>query len=439
MNKIKEWIIPVLVAWLAAFGTYIAIEYVENTIYLPMVNEQPSERPPWEEDEFLRVDAPLKEQIVLAPNIVTEPAGIIHTGNQVLLENWFRLLEANEEIYGNIFRVLDYMDAYARNRTWDDLLKARASCSAALVEIRQMELPESQLSQSVIEEYVDAGVEIDAFLREFEELENRHKNMCDTVMLLNYTLEDDVFMKASVEIAIPAMVAFYREYFTLEYRYLCQYSNYLLLQIHDEVYWQIWSIALPYMDECAGEWYTEPEAVLQASDALLDEMQALQSEMGRFLGISEYTLEIVREAAETGDTETLLREINRHDDAPGCFPTPEWLPDVVHLYLVTDPETQEKRLVRAGEELTSVPTACYISCGVIAQEQVGSYVQRLMQRAIKTYCAYNDDGDISQVLAVNGASSMMIEWTPEDTLIYLTEPIGCLIPELYLDAIAAQK
>ena len=358
--------------------------------------------------------------------------------NEVLLEDWYRLLETNEEIYSRMFRVLDHMDAYARERTWDELLKARALCSAALVEIRQMELPESQLTQELIGEYVDAGVEINVFLREFEELEDRRKSICDTVMLLNYTLEDDVFMKASVEIAIPAMVEFYREYFTLEYRYLCQYSNYLLLQIHTEAYWMTWCDQLPCLNECAGDWYGEQDEVLQASDELLDQMQALQAEMGSFLGISEYTLQIVREAVETGDMETLQREINRHDDAPGCFPMPQWLPDVVHLYLVTDPETQEKRLVQAGEELTSVPTACYISCGAIAQEQVESYIQGLSQRGIMIYSTTNDDRDICQVLAVNGRSSMMIEWTPEDTLIYLTEPVGCLIPELYFDAISAQ-
>jgi len=27
-----------------------------------------------------------------------------------------------------------------------------------------------------------------------------------------------------------------------------------------------------------------------------------------------------------------------------------------------------------------------------------------------------------------------VEWTPEETLLYLTEPVGCLIPELYLQA-----
>ena len=84
-------------------------------------------------------------------------------------------------------------------------------------------------------------------------LEDWRKSMCDTAMLLNYTLEDDVFMKASVEIAIPAMVEFYREYFTLEYRYLGQYSNYLALQLRSEPVWQEWMWLLPCIQACAGD------------------------------------------------------------------------------------------------------------------------------------------------------------------------------------------
>ncbi len=430
MNNRKYWFMGAIIGFALVLGLYIGGQLTDDPYRetYPLMDQSG--------DQAIKpyIDTEPKMPQVLGPNILAELAPI-YIGNQVLLDDWYNLLKANEEIYSSMFRVLDYMDAYAQDRTWDNLLKARASCSAALVEMRQMELPQSQLSQSQIEEYADAGLEINAFLREFEELENWRKSMCDTAMLLNYTLEDDVFMKASVEIAIPDMVEFYREYFTLEYRYLGQYSNYLVLQFHSEPEWWNWIRLLPHMQACAGAWHDDLDEVLNAADETLDQMQALQTEMGSFLGISEYTLQIVSEAVDTGDLETLRREVNRFDDAPGYFPTPEWLPDVVHLYLVTDPETQEKRLVRAGEELATVPSVCYISCGEIAQAQVESYVQRLEQWGIQTYGAWNEAGDAYQVLAVSGASSMMVEWTAEDTLIYLTDPVGCLIPELYLNAI----
>lgn len=382
------------------------------------------------ESRFETGDEPLYEKVPLAPPpFVTEPAEV-QTGNRVLLDDWYRLLQAAEEIYGGTFRVLEEMEAYAQDSTWENLLKARASCSAALVALRQMELPKPQMTQEMIDGYADAGVEINVLLREFDALESTHSSMCDTVMLLCYTLEDDVYLKTTVETTIPAMVEFYREYFRLEYGYLSQYSNYLLLEIRSEAEWDKW-IALPWLSVCADPWRNDSDEIMAATERTLDRIQALQTEMGSVLGLSEYTLELVQEAVDTGELDALRRELNRHGDMPGCFPTPQWLPDVVHLYMVMDPQTQQKRLVRAGEKLTEAPAACYISCGVIEQEQVEAYVRHLQDWGIPCYGIWEDAEEAFQVVAKSGESSMMIKWTPEETLIYLTEPVGGLIPELY--------
>lgn len=351
-----------------------------------------------------------------------------------LLNECFELMEVNEQLYSGIFRSLDYTDDYAERSSWDSLLKARASASAALVSIRQLELPVFDLSSEEMDLLVEADIEANDIQREFEALEGVRINKENTAALLCYTLEDDVFMKASVEDAIPAMAEFYRDYFMLEYRYMCLFANYMLIQIDEEDTWRMWTERLPYMAACADEWYEKTADVERATDRVLDEMQVLQTQMGSFLGVSEFTLEIVQEAVETGDMNALQREINAIDGVPGYFPIPAWLPDVVNLYLVSDPDTQEKRLVKAGEELNSAPSACYISCGAIMQEDVTAYGEYLQQWGIETYDKWNEAKDTWQLLANSGSSTMMIEWTEDETLLYLTEPVGCLIPELYLYA-----
>ena len=94
------------------------------------------------ESRFETGDEPLYEKLPLEPPpFVTEPAEV-QTGNRVLLDDWYRLLQA------------------------------RASCSAALVALRQMELPKPQMTQEMIDGYADAGVEINVLLREFDALES---------------------------------------------------------------------------------------------------------------------------------------------------------------------------------------------------------------------------------------------------------------------------
>lgn len=355
-----------------------------------------------------------------------------------LLSECFELLEVNEQLYSGIFRGLDYTDDYVASSSWDNLLKARASFSAAFTAINQMELPVFDLTSEEMDVLMAADVDANDLQREFETLEAVRTNKENTAALFCYTLEDDVFMKATVENAIPAMAEFYRDYFVLEYRYVCLFVNYLLIQADAKDTWQAWTNQLPCMAACASEWYEDVSAVERATDQVLDEMQVLQTQMGSFTGVSEFTLEIVREAVETGNLDTLQREINEIEGVPGYFPIPGWLPDVVNHYLVTAPDMQEKRLVKAGEELSGVPSACYISCGIIPQEDVTAYGEHLQQWGIDTYSTWNESKDVWQLLAKSGNSTLMIEWKENETLLYLMEPVGCLIPELYLYAMTTE-
>lgn len=350
-----------------------------------------------------------------------------------MLDDWFALLTANEQIYSDIFQALEYIGDYAQDRSWDSLLMARSSAGAAVMDLNQMALPALELTQEEISLLMDAGVEINAVQREYEALEAFRATMADTAVLLYETLEHDVFMKAIVEDAIPAMYAFYQEYFTLEHRYLYQFTNYLLLQTGSEDLWSLWAEQLPRLAACADGWYDSTDDLEAATGALLTEMELLQAQMGSFLGIREYTLDIVQEAIDTGDWDALAREINETEGVPGYFPIPVWLPDALRLYLVTDTETGEIRLVQAGEALDGVPSACHISCGAISLADVESYGESLAQWNIETYGTWNESKDTWQLLANSGDSSLLVQWTEGETTLYLSEPVGCLIPQLYLD------
>lgn len=351
-----------------------------------------------------------------------------------LLEQWFELLKAYENVYSSLFQTMEYMEAFGRDNSWDSLLKARASTSATMVLIRQMELPALTLTEAEIGLLADAEVEINAVQREFENLGNWINNMDDTVTLIHYTLEEDVFLKAEAQESVPAKATFYREYHSLEYRFISLFTNYLLLQLDAADTWQTYLEQLPCMAACADMWYDDPTATEEASMGVLDEMEALQVQMGSFLGTSEFVLEILEEALQTGELDNLRREINLIDGVPAYFPIPRWLPDVLTLYMMPDADTQANRLVVAGEKLERAPSACCISCGAIALEDVQAYAEILEQVGIVTYGAWNDAKDEWQLLAKNGDSTVCINWTKNETTIYLKEPLGCLIPELYLYA-----
>lgn len=351
---------------------------------------------------------------------------------------WFDYLKSVEEIYGGVFRILEYMQEYARDNSWDSLLKARAAAGAALVSLQQMSLPEFMFPEEDIQLLIDADVEIGAMLQELENLENIRADKEITVTLLRDTLEHDIFLMSCSDEALPDMLEFYCDYFAMECRYTCQFTNYLLLQLEQENKWSQWQDRLPSLAECADEWYADLQEVEEASGKLLTEIEVLQADVGSVFSMSEYSLEIVQDAVQTGDLTALSREINWMEGVPGYFPVPVWLPDTLHLYLTTDPQTDEKHLVQVGEELAEVPSACYIQCGAVEQGAVEAYEETLKTWGIVTYAQWDDSQQSYQLLASSGDSTMMIEWTQEETILYLTSPVGCLIPELYLMAMIAE-
>ena len=62
----------------------------------------------------------------------------------------------------------------------------------------------------------------------------------------------------------------------------------------------------------------------------------------------------------------------------------------------------------------------------------------MQQWGIETYDTWNEAMKPRQLLGNNESGAMMIEWTEDETLLYLTEPVGCLIPELYLYAMTME-
>lgn len=382
--------------------------------------------------------AAMAAALVLLATVLTGCAKEPDENTTALLENWENFLAYHEQILGDMLWAYDCVEAFSRDNEWDSLLKAQAASSAALLSLRQRELPECTLTQEQGVALMNDGIEADTVLTEYEALGSTVQTKQDTMTLLTYLLTDDVFLTESVEM-IDAWLESGRTYVDLEARYLWLATNYLLLQAEQEPLWEQWQTQFPVLAASAEPWRKDTEEIMRCTDQVLDSMgQELINSAG-YVGTSEYTLEIVREAVETGDVSTLAREIHTISGVPGYFPVPAWLPDVLNCYLVTDAQTQEKRLVQAGEELSQIPSACYILCTGIALEEVEAYEERMASVwGLDTYGQWEEAEQTYQVLITSGSSQMMIEWTQEETILFLTEPVGCLIPELYLMAMLAQ-
>lgn len=352
-----------------------------------------------------------------------------------MLADWSCLLEVYEEAYQAALWTYDQTEAFLNANDWDSLLKARAANSASLLALRQMTLPQGTLSEEQCTVLFQEGIEVDVVLMEYEALSANIGNLQQTQTLLTHQLVGNIYLTSGFR-TLESWLESSRLCAQLEIRYLWMTTNYLLLQLDAPEQWQRLQERCPVLAAFADPWTEDPDELMLSCDALLDRLSQELIRYSAYVGTAEADLALVAEAAESGNLDAIEAEIHRVSNIPAYIPQPDWLSDVLYLYLITDPQTQEQRLIQACEELSAVPSACYVSCANISQEEVESYAQALVELGFQSSRKWDDGAQTEQILVSRENCQMLIAWTPEETLLYLPHPTACLIPALFFTALS---
>lgn len=350
-----------------------------------------------------------------------------------LQSDWEACLEISESRFRQLLWVYDSVEAYARDNSWDSLLKARAACAAAMGSLQQLSPRELTMSQEQYQELIGAGIEADVVAMECENLSAGITQTIHTLTMLETILQDDIYFTESVEI-LADRVRVGRQIVQDECSYLCLTTNYLLLQMQEDGLWEEMESRYPIIGACQDPWYSDPEPIMSACGAVLEDLQAQQTRLSEFLGVSDYTLKLVEEAAATGDVSRLAKQMNHVAGVPAYFPLPGWIAEnpAQCLYLIPDAQTQELRPADSPEDLSQAPSACYLLCGGIHREAVEGYGERLKSWGLEPYAHWDAEAEAYRLRVTSGESQLLVEWTQDETTLCLTSPVACLIPELYL-------
>ncbi|MGM9603483.1 MAG: hypothetical protein ACI3XG_00280 [Faecousia sp.] len=355
-----------------------------------------------------------------------------HQENKAALRGqWEYCLKVSEWMDEQMLWAFDYAGAYARDNTWENLLKARAACSAAKLAFQQVELQGTELAQEQYLELMKKDIEAGVVLVQYDQLETELWQNLVTLTCLETLLTEDVFLSPTA-LKLSDWVENCRQTVVLESQYLGLATNYLLLQLGERQWGDI-PDQFPIIGSCCGSWSNDSEQLQTNCADTLDALAKQPDGEITYSGISEFTLSLVEEA---GELTAYLQPIS---DVPGYFPAPAWLwKDTMYCYLVSDPDTQESRLLHSCEELTQAPEICYIRCGTVSLEEVKAYEQLLDDRDVPFYGTWNEEEGTYQILALTGECNMMVEWSQDETILYLKSPIACLIPGLYFAAMQGE-
>lgn len=351
---------------------------------------------------------------------------------QLLLDHMERYLAVTEGMQTQMFAVLDSVEEFTEDNSWDSLLKARTACFSAKRYFQELTLPEFTLTDQQYEALIAAGIEADAMRMEYNTLQENRVTCMDTVNSVTAMLQTDVFLSANVSM-FPQLIESYKASTAAISEYTCLAVNYLLLQLDDHGLWEEMPEEYPCISEKQGPWDDDPSSIIEKCADVLDQYEGHISETVAYAAASEYTISILKEANSTGDLERLAKQMHTVEGVPGYIPMPDWLlGDEKVFYCVNDAGTGETRLVEAGETVTQTPCSCYISCGKISREDVESYVEILSEWGFNPYVTEEDGA--YQAFFTRGESAFLVEWEEDKTVLYLKEPILSLIYPLYYAA-----
>lgn len=359
---------------------------------------------------------------------------LLQENKAALREQWAFCLKFSDWTCSKMLWAFGYAEAYAEENSWDHLLKARAACSAAKLSLEQVQLEGPELTQEQYLLLMKRGIEAEVVLNQFDQLETVRQQNLTTLRCLEALLTEDVYLAPTAK-KLSDWVENCTRTLELESQYLCLATNYLYLQMGDRQWGEL-PEQYPVLFSSCGSWSRDSEQLQTDCGLVLDAIGERLSGSAMYTGISKYTLTLVQEAQQAQELSEHLQPIS---GVPAYFPEPSWLwEDVSYSYLFLDPDTQEKRMPKTGEALTQAPEACYIQYEGVSLEQVQDYEQLLNALNIVNLGQWDEEDQTYSIIAKIGESIMMAEWSQEKTLLYLKNPIACLMPILYYEAMLTQ-
>lgn len=418
--------------------------------------------------------------------------------NNVLYQQLAQCLSYYNSLYENILWSLDYAQKYTVNKEWATLVRARAACTAAKAAVIEEPLPDNMVSMEQYLELLHSNVDSDLVYALWEDIQEEDTQVIQIIHSLDSFLYEQIhFYEMSPRIEL--WITDCRTYIQAHCKYLTLITNYLLLQMDRESWWKPLSKQLPTVFSSNHDWSIDETLVAERYTEAYEESNACYLRMEDLESICSYAERLENIAESIGHNpsvhDVMAPYMWKVPNIPTYFPMPEWLENTLpgksstleaygeiqkqfeeeidklerqyrssrrEVYAPTeendsveeeipanhitvtwqyedlDPDLQKPRQLHAGDQLNGVPTLCRITAQNLPQEEIKKYCSLLEEFGLMPLLQTNNEGNVTTIEVINGICRLQITWTEQNTVLLLTEPVGCLIPATYLKAIMAQ-
>lgn len=358
------------------------------------------------------------------------------TAEDRILLDWFYYLFSYEKLAGNLLWVYDSIDAFAQERTWENLLIARAAASVAQQVIEGISLPEGAASAEDYVELMLSGKDVSSVQYAYENFAIEWQFEVDNFAeLLKPYLHEEVFWIYTAE-SYEKNFQVRRNVLEYALATLALETNHLVNALNNKASTEriIQFLEkncpriLAYQQKLTGDDATLKERYKQ----YLEKMEAANSELALLEGQTDYAADLYIQAVENNDFSRMSPEKTEIANLPLMLLYPGWyssVADSFHYLWSRD----DGSLTQAAEyeELVSPPNACLMTAQSVPLEDVKLYQAYLEYLGLS--CTKTEETDehcrlfyqMEDIQFVLTHKNNTLEW-------YMCQTPVCLVPEWYL-------
>lgn len=361
------------------------------------------------------------------------------TAAEKMLNEWCAYLDECETQFALKAWTYQHAKRFCETRAWEDLLKARAAGAHALLAMQNRQPLTSALTDDEILELMLMDVEADVLLTEIDNTATLIEQNTVSIDAVYDTLVTGVFLTDDCEL-LGKRVEMNLKRDSLIKGYLRVTGNYLMEQLKDEVdiasYRDGFAERWPGIAEYEHEWLTDEKELVDQADEILKEYNLQEAEAKGYVGEMEYTMFMIEEAIQNGASAEFEAQLFDMPGEPAQFPMAIWMaPEFSKTYYLSmDPATGDSKLIAPLSEMEAVPDVMMLTCDDVKEAEAVDYIMLLDLCGIEHFEAFGEteeEDDLTSLIRI-GEYTALFTWNDGAADFYFTNPIGSLVPPLYM-------
>lgn len=353
-----------------------------------------------------------------------------------MLNDLLGYIYLDEMIYSDLSWAIEYIERFDREKSWENLLLARASLSIAKKDIAACTLPAPEMTPEDYQNLMKRGIDV-SFLGMSDVSFRRYKTgLISACTNLTNGIMWGIFLKDEWDIYVR-MLRNRKKETEIHIQHFADMVDWVLTSLNNPAMAKKFNTLLEkHCPETHARLRKTPKplkTIEAESHANIEQLKAVVMEESKIVGAMQQRLNFINDTVEKNALALLYRE-NRMtiSNMPPVVFYPEWFrntnSNVDYLWrengeIVMPPKSRTK--------LTRAPDVCRIEINDVSLDEVKVYQKYLAKMGLPCLWSKEEGGKLKLYYIVKN-SNFVIFWEKRQVTIYMMDNPICFVPLLYM-------